>query len=176
MAGNRLAAAVSDAGALGSVPTTLRTPAQVRDDVRRLRHLTDRPFALNMTRRPFDSEMFDAVTTEAPPVFSLALGEPDDLVTRVHDAGAVFLQQLTTVEQAVRAAEAGVDVISAQGTESGGFCGDVSTVALVPQVVDRPATSDRSVPTQAPSVARRVGWTPRPTTKNWCGCAAAGSW
>ncbi|MFF9489330.1 NAD(P)H-dependent flavin oxidoreductase [Streptomyces sp. NPDC014676] len=132
----RLAAAVSDAGALGSVPTTLRTPAQVRDDVRRLRELTDRPFALNMTRRPFDPEVFDAVIAESPPVFSFALGEPDDLVTRVHDAGAVFLQQVTTVEQAVRAAEAGVDVISAQGTEAGGFCGDVSTMALVPQVVD----------------------------------------
>ncbi|MFI2507487.1 NAD(P)H-dependent flavin oxidoreductase [Streptomyces sp. NPDC018972] len=132
----RLAAAVSDAGALGSVPTTLRTPAQVRDDVRRLRDLTDRPFALNMTRRPFDPEVFDAVIAESPPVFSLALGEPDDLVTRVHDAGAIFLQQVTTVEQAVRAAEAGVDVISAQGTEAGGFCGDVSTMALVPQVVD----------------------------------------
>ncbi|MFJ9824496.1 NAD(P)H-dependent flavin oxidoreductase [Streptomyces sp. NPDC101160] len=134
--GMRLAAAVSDAGALGSLPTTLRTPAQVRDDVRRLRDLTDRPFALNMTRRPFDPEVFDAVMVEAPPVFSFALGEPDDLVTRVHDAGAVFLQQVTTVEQAVRAAEAGVDVISAQGTESGGFSGDVSTMALVPQVVD----------------------------------------
>ncbi|WP_282695924.1 nitronate monooxygenase [Streptomyces sp. CC208A] len=134
--GMRLAAAVSDAGALGSVPTTLRTPAQVRDDVRRFRELTDRPFALNMTRRPFDPEVFDAVIAEAPPVFSFALGEPGDLVTRVHDAGAVFLQQVTTVEQAVRAAEAGVDAISAQGTESGGFCGDVSTMALVPQVVD----------------------------------------
>ncbi|MEV4190397.1 NAD(P)H-dependent flavin oxidoreductase [Streptomyces toxytricini] len=134
--GVRLAAAVSGAGALGSVPTALRTPAQIRDDVRRLRDLTGRPFALNMTRRPFDPEVFDTVIAEAPPVFSFALGEPGDLVARVHEAGAVFLQQVTTVEQAERAAEAGVDVISAQGTESGGFCGDVSTMALVPQVVD----------------------------------------
>ncbi|CAL9337866.1 NAD(P)H-dependent flavin oxidoreductase [Streptomyces sp. enrichment culture] len=131
-----LAAAVSDAGALGSVPTTLRTPAQVREDVARLRDLTDRPFAVNMTRRPFDPEIFDAVIALAPRVFSFALGEPGDLVARVHDAGAVFLQQVTTVEQALRAAEAGVDVISAQGTESGGFSGQVSTMALVPQVVD----------------------------------------
>lgn len=134
--GMELAAAVSDAGALGSVPTTLRTAAQVRHDVARLRDLTGRPFAVNMTRRPFDADIFDTVLTLAPPVFSLALGEPDDLVGRVHDVGAVFLQQVTTVEQAVRAAEAGVDVISAQGTESGGFSGQVSTMALVPQVVD----------------------------------------
>jgi nitronate monooxygenase/enoyl-[acyl-carrier protein] reductase II len=134
--GMELAAAVSNAGALGSVPTALRGPEQVRDDVARLRDLTDRPFAVNMTRRPFDSEVFDAVLALSPPVFSFALGEPGDLAARVHDAGAVFIQQVTTVEQALRAAEAGVDVISAQGTESGGFSGHVSTLALVPQVVD----------------------------------------
>ncbi|MFF5981744.1 nitronate monooxygenase [Streptomyces olindensis] len=71
-----LAAVVSDAGALGSVPTTLRTPAQVRDDVARLRDLTDRPFAVNMNRRPFDTETFDAVMDLSPPVFSFALGDP----------------------------------------------------------------------------------------------------
>lgn len=134
--GMELVAAVSDAGALGSVPTTFRTSAQVREDVARLRDLTDRPFAVNMTRRPFDPEVFDTVLALSPPVFSFALGEPGDLVARVHDAGAVFLQQVTTVEQAVRAAEAGVDVISAQGSEAGGFSGHVSTIALVPQVVD----------------------------------------
>ncbi|MFG2986459.1 NAD(P)H-dependent flavin oxidoreductase [Streptomyces sp. NPDC048258] len=131
-----LTAAVSNAGALGSVPTTMRTAAQVRDDVARLRELTDRPFAVNMTRRPFDAEVFDAVVATAPPVFSLALGDPGDLVSRVHDAGALFMQQVTTVEQAMRAAEAGVDVIVAQGTEAGGFSGPVTTMALVPQVVD----------------------------------------
>jgi enoyl-[acyl-carrier protein] reductase II len=66
----------------------------------------------------------------------VALGEPGDLVKRVHQAGALYLHQVTTVEQAVRAAEAGADVISAQGMESGGFSGGVSTLALVPQVVD----------------------------------------
>jgi nitronate monooxygenase/enoyl-[acyl-carrier protein] reductase II len=134
--GVELAAAVSGAGALGSVPTTLRTPAQVRDDVARLRDLTGRPFAVNMTRRPFDPAVLDAVLALSPPVFSFALGEPGDLAARVHEAGAVFVQQVTTVEQAVRAAEAGADVISAQGTESGGFSGHVGTMALVPQVVD----------------------------------------
>src|SRR5215207_4406539 len=131
-----LAAAVSGAGGLGSVPTSLRTAGQVRQDVFRLRELTDRPFAVNMTRRPFSDDVFEAILADPPPVFSLALGQPHGLVERVHDAGAVFLQQVTTVEQAERAAEAGVDVISAQGTEAGGFSGYVSTMALVPQVVD----------------------------------------
>jgi nitronate monooxygenase/enoyl-[acyl-carrier protein] reductase II len=131
-----LPAAVSNAGGLGGVPTSLRTAAQVSEDVRKLRGLTDRPFAVNMARRPFLDDVFEAILRDPPRVFSLALGEPGDLVQRVHDAGAIFLQQVTTVEQAERAAEAGVDVISAQGTEAGGFSGFVSTLALVPQVVD----------------------------------------
>jgi enoyl-[acyl-carrier protein] reductase II len=131
-----LPAAVCAAGGLGSVPTSLRTADQVRGDLARLRELTDRPFAVNHTRRPFDEEVFAASLEDPPAVVSLALGEPGDLVARVHDAGALFLQQVTTVEQARQAAEAGVDAISAQGMESGGFSGSVSTLALVPQVVD----------------------------------------
>jgi enoyl-[acyl-carrier protein] reductase II len=96
-------------------------PPRRRQDLVRLRELTDRPFAVNHTRRPFSEEVF-AASLEAPPaVVSLALGEPGDLVARVHDAGALFLQQVTTVEQARQAVDAGADVISAQGMESGGF-------------------------------------------------------
>jgi enoyl-[acyl-carrier protein] reductase II len=79
-------------------------PPRRRQDLVRLRELTDRPFAVNHTRRPFSEEVF-AASLEAPPaVVSLALGEPGDLVARVHDAGALFLQQVTTVEQARQAA------------------------------------------------------------------------
>jgi nitronate monooxygenase/enoyl-[acyl-carrier protein] reductase II len=131
-----LVAAVSGAGGLGSVPTAMRTAGQVRADIAGVRSLTDRPFAVNMTRRPFSDDVFEAILADPPPVFSLALGEPGDLVARVHDVGAVFVQQVTTVAQAEQAAEAGVDVLIAQGTESGGFSGLVSTMALVPQVVD----------------------------------------
>jgi nitronate monooxygenase/enoyl-[acyl-carrier protein] reductase II len=131
-----LPAAVSNAGGLGSVPTALRTAGQVRHDIARLRDLTDQPFAVNMTRRPFLDDVFEAILADPPPIFSLALGEPGGLVKRVHDAGSVFMQQVTTVEQAERAAEAGADVISAQGTEAGGFSGRISTMALVPQIVD----------------------------------------
>lgn len=134
--GMELAAAVCSAGGLGSVPTALRDAGQVRADVARLREMTDRPFAVNMTRRLFEQEVFEAVLALSPAVFSYALGDPGDLVARVHDVGSVFLQQVTNVEQALRAAEAGVDVISAQGTESGAFSGSVATMPLVPQVVD----------------------------------------
>jgi enoyl-[acyl-carrier protein] reductase II len=132
----QLAAAVCEAGGLGSIPTSLRGAEQVRRDMARLRELTDRPFAVNHTRRPLDEEAFAATLEEPPAVVSVALGEPGDLVKRAHDAGALYLHQVTTVEQARQAAEAGADVISAQGMESGGFSGGVSALALVPQVVD----------------------------------------
>jgi nitronate monooxygenase/enoyl-[acyl-carrier protein] reductase II len=66
----------------------------------------------------------------------LALGDPGDLVERAHDAGILFIQQVHTVEQARRAAEKSVDVIIAQGSEAGGFGSTVSTMSLLPQVVD----------------------------------------
>lgn len=134
--GAELPAAVSNAGGLGSVATTLRSPHQVRAAIVAVRRLTARPFAVNVTRRPFDEAVFAAVVEEAPPVLSLALGDPGDLVERAHAAGCRFMEQVTTVRQAVQAAEAGVDVIVAQGAEGGGFSGSVGTMALVPQVID----------------------------------------
>jgi nitronate monooxygenase/enoyl-[acyl-carrier protein] reductase II len=134
-----LAAAVSNAGALGSLATNVRSADTVREDMRRLRAATDRPFAVNHTLRPFDEEAFAATLEEPPAVVSFALGHRRELVERAHEAGALFMQQVHTVEQANAAAESGVDVIVAQGGEAGGFGGFVSTMALVPQVVDAAA-------------------------------------
>ncbi len=135
--GAELPAAVSNEGGLGSIATALRTPDQVRADITAVRRLIgDRPFAVNVTRRPFDEAIFAAVLEEAPPVVSLALGDPGDLVERAHAAGCRFIEQVATVRQAVEAAEAGVDVIVAQGAEAGGFSGSAGTMTLVPQVVD----------------------------------------
>jgi enoyl-[acyl-carrier protein] reductase II len=131
-----LVAAVSNAGGLGSVGTSLWTAEDVRKQILRVRELTDRPFAVNHVVRPFNEEAF-ALTLEArPKVVSFALGDPGDLVERAHDAGILFMQQVHTVEQARRAAEKGVDVIITQGSEAGGFGSTVSTMSLLPQVVD----------------------------------------
>ena len=131
-----LVAAVSNAGGLGSVGTSLQSAEDLRKQLARTRELTDRPFAVNHTARPFKEEAF-ALTLEAgPKLVSFALGHPGDLVERAHDAGILFMQQVHTVEQAYRAAEAEVDVIVAQGSEAGGFGGTVGAMSLVPQVVD----------------------------------------
>jgi enoyl-[acyl-carrier protein] reductase II len=135
--GPELVAAVSKAGGLGSVATSLRNAEQVRAEISRVRELADnRPFAVNLTWRPFDDDVFETALAERPAVMSLALGAPGDLVERAHAAGCVFVEQVTTVAQAREAAEAGVDVIVAQGGEGGGFSGSIGTPALVPQVVD----------------------------------------
>ncbi|HKX48546.1 MAG TPA: nitronate monooxygenase, partial [Gaiellaceae bacterium] len=131
-----LSAAVSVAGGLGSVGTALLDASRVRELIRSVRELTDRPFAVNFTARPLVDEVFEAVLEEAPAVVSYALGDPGELPARVHGTGAVFVQQVHTVGQARTAADRGVDVLIAQGSEAGGFGGTVGAFALLPQVVD----------------------------------------
>ena len=131
-----LTAAVSNAGALGSVGTALLDADRVRALIARVRDLTDRPFAVNFTARPLVEEVFAAALAVQPAVVSYALAEPGELVKRAHDAGALFMQQVHTVDQGHAAAEMGVDVIIAQGSEAGGFGGTVGALTLIPQVVE----------------------------------------
>jgi enoyl-[acyl-carrier protein] reductase II len=131
-----LAAAISGAGALGSVGTALRTTAELRAQWKRLRELTDRPFAINHTVRPFDEEAFAATLAYRPAAISFHLGVPADLIARAHAADILWIQQVMNRGQALEAVSAGADVIVAQGGEAGGNSGWVSTMVLVPQVVD----------------------------------------
>jgi enoyl-[acyl-carrier protein] reductase II len=131
-----LAAAVCESGALGSVGSVLRPAAELREQWETLRALTNRPFAINHTARPFDPEVFDQILDFGPAVVSFHLGDPDGLVERAHAVGALWMQQVMNAEQARRAADLGVDVIIAQGAEAGGHGGGVSTMVLVPQVID----------------------------------------
>jgi len=131
-----LAAAVSNAGALGSLGIWQRSPEQVRSDLAALREATDRPIALNHVVPDLNEEAFELTLREAPTVMAFALDDAGPLIQRVHDAGCLAMQQVHTVEQAERAAEHGADLIVAQGGEAGGYGGAVSTLALVPQVVD----------------------------------------
>lgn len=144
-----LAAAVSNAGALGSIGTFGLDPIKLvraADDLERqfasIGQLTDRPFAVNFVVPYFEESvderavLFERGLSIHPRVVSFALGDPDELVERVHDIGALVMVQVTTVGQAEQAAAHGADVIVAQGGESGGYGGSVATMVLVPQVVD----------------------------------------
>ncbi|MCZ6876164.1 MAG: nitronate monooxygenase family protein [bacterium] len=131
-----LVAAVSNAGGLGSLGCDLRPVDDLTRQLARIRELTDRPFAINHLLLTLDDEAFARTLEARPPVVSLAGADPGELVQRAHDAGARVIQQVHTVQQACQAAERGVDVIIAQGTEAGGHGGTVATLALIPQVVD----------------------------------------
>src|SRR5580704_17053236 len=131
-----LAAAVSNAGGLGGIGTLFRATTAIKRDIDVVRTLTSRPFAVNHIPQTLDAEAFRYTLETRPAVISFTLADPGELVRQAHDVGSRVMVQITTVAQAIQAAERGADVISAQGSESGGYCGEVSTMALVPQVVD----------------------------------------
>ena len=118
------------------IGTLFRSIAAIKRDIDVVRTLTSRPFAINHIPQAMDAEAFRYTLEAKPAVISFALDDPGDMVRQAHDVGSRVMLQVTTVAQAVRGAERGVDAIIAQGGESGGYCGDVSTMALVPQVVD----------------------------------------
>lgn len=131
-----LAAAVSNAGGLGGIGSLFRSADAVKRDIEVVRKLTSRPFAINHIPQAMNADVFAFALAARPSVMSFTLADPGDLVQQAHDVGAMVMVQVTNVAQAVEAARRGADVISAQGSESGGYCGDVSTMTLVPQVVD----------------------------------------
>jgi enoyl-[acyl-carrier protein] reductase II len=133
-----LVAAVSDAGALGSIGSVFESAESVERQIARVRELTNGPFAVNHVVPLLDEEAFEATLEAKPPVISLALGDPGDLVERAHAAGSKVVHQVHTVTQARRVAELAVDAIIAQGSEAGGqgMSLGVGVMALIPQVVD----------------------------------------
>ncbi len=135
--GPELAAAVSNAGGLGIMAAGQNPPAVLRGEIRRLRQLTDRPFGVNLLLVIPQDENVAVCLEEGVPIVSFYLGDPSPYVKRVHAAGALVFDQVGSVEAARRSAAAGVDVIVAQGTEAGGHVtGEVSTMVLVPRMVD----------------------------------------
>jgi enoyl-[acyl-carrier protein] reductase II len=130
------AAAASNQGALGSIGSLFRTSAAVKRDIDVVQQLTNRNYAVNHIPPTLDADAFRHTLAARPAVISFALGDPGDLARQARDAGAKVMIQVTTVAQAIEAAKRGADVIIAQGGEAGGYGGSVSTMALVPQVVD----------------------------------------
>jgi nitronate monooxygenase len=131
----QLAAAVSNAGALGMV--TLTWSDDVGAVVRETAALTTRPFGGNFVltedrRRPLDQALEAGLR-----IVSFLLGDPASYVQAVHDAGGLVLLTVGSAEEARRGVASGVDVIVAQGWEAGGHVrGTVATLPLVPAVVD----------------------------------------
>ena len=131
----RLAAAVSNAGALGMV--TLTWSADVGAVVRETAALTARPFGGNFVLTEDHHRHVDQALEAGLRIVSFMLGDPGGYVGPVHDAGGVVMHTVGTAEEARRAVASGADVVVAQGWEAGGHVwGSVATLPLVPAVVD----------------------------------------
>jgi enoyl-[acyl-carrier protein] reductase II len=131
-----LVAAVSNAGGLGIIGGLSRDADELREEILKVRQLTSRPFGVNHVVSQLDSDAIDVTLELRVPVLSLAWGKADEIVRRAHDAGIKVIHQVNTPEEAGRAASDGADVIVAQGSEGGGHVGAMSTLPLVPQVID----------------------------------------
>jgi nitronate monooxygenase len=130
-----LAAAVSNAGALGMVTLTWSDP--VADTVRATAALTDRPFGGNLVLTTDQHRRLDQALEAGLRIVSLFFGDPAGYVEPVHAADGIVLATVSSADEARRAVANGVDVIVAQGWESGGHVrGQVATLPLIPAVVD----------------------------------------
>ncbi len=132
-----LAAAVSDAGGLGTIGTGHYPPDWVRQQIRETKALTRRPFGVNIAlTSPYVKQITDIIIDEKIAVISTGAGDPGEFVPRLKQAGIIFVPVVSGVKAARRMEKAGADVIVAEGMESGGRIGETTTLALVPQVVD----------------------------------------
>jgi nitronate monooxygenase len=130
-----LAAAVSNAGGLGMLALTWSSPAG--EVVRQTADLTDRSFGGNLALASDQHRRLDEALEAGIRIVSLFWGDPSGYVEQIHEAGGIVLHTVGSAEDARRAAASGVDVVVAQGWESGGHVwGQVATLPLVPAVVD----------------------------------------
>ncbi|MDQ3044623.1 MAG: nitronate monooxygenase, partial [Chloroflexota bacterium] len=127
---------VSKAGGLGILGCLHRDPEEIAHEVELIRAATGRPFGINLVLGQCSPEQWRAAFAARPPVLSTSWGDVAPVMDRAKEAGCLVVHQVNTVTGAKDAVRAGVDAIIAQGSEGGGHVGWVSTMALVPQVVD----------------------------------------
>ncbi|HZP42214.1 MAG TPA: nitronate monooxygenase [Candidatus Binatia bacterium] len=133
-----LVAAVSNAGGLGVMGAANLSPEGLREEIRRTKALTDKPFAVDLLApleamiEPFLPVLYE----EDVRIFVAGLAVPEKHVAEMKRRGMKIMVMCGKVAHALRAERAGADVVAAQGTEAGGHTGEIGTFALVPQVVD----------------------------------------
>ncbi|MEW5322512.1 nitronate monooxygenase family protein [Geobacillus thermoleovorans] len=137
-----LAAAVSNAGGLGQITAmSLDGPEQLREEIRKVKEKTDRPFGVNFAigqhGRPF-AHMLEAALDEGVPVVSVTGGNPAPFFEQLKGTNVKKLVLVAAVRQAVKAEELGADAVMVVGQEGGGHLGkyDTGTFVLIPKVVD----------------------------------------
>lgn len=132
-----LAAAVSEAGGLGIIGAGGMDAEMVRNQVREVKKLTNKPFGVNvMLMNPHAPEIAKMLVEEDVKVVTTGAGSPEKFMPMWKEAGIKVIPVIASVAYAKRMEKVGADAIVAEGTESGGHIGEATTMTLVPQVVD----------------------------------------
>ena len=132
-----LAAAVSNAGGLGLISSINAGTDAVRNEIRKCRELTDRPFGVNiMLQAPNAAEIAHMVVEEGVKILTTGAGSPAQYMPMWKEAGIKVIPVVASVALALKMQAAGADAVVAEGAESGGHVGELHTMPLVPQVVD----------------------------------------
>ncbi|MBR1458321.1 MAG: nitronate monooxygenase [Oscillospiraceae bacterium] len=137
IADGKLAAAVSNAGGLGIISAMNANAEYVREQIHIARGLTDKPFGVNiMLMSPFAAECAQVCAEEKPAVITTGAGSAAPYIPMWKEAGIKVIPVIASVTMAKQAEKAGADAVIAEGQESGGHIGELTTMALVPQVAD----------------------------------------
>ncbi|MCI8560527.1 MAG: enoyl-[acyl-carrier-protein] reductase FabK [Dorea sp.] len=132
-----LAAAVSNAGGLGLIGAASAPADWVREQIKKAKELTDKPFGVNiMLMSPYADEVAEIVAKEGVKVVTTGAGNPEKYMKMWKEAGVKVVPVVASVALAKRMERSGADALVAEGCEAGGHIGESTTMVLVPQVVD----------------------------------------
>lgn len=132
-----LVAAVSEAGGLGVIGSGTAPPEWLEEQIGKIKKSTDKPFGVNvMLMSPFADQIMEIIVREKVPVVTTGAGNPGKYIPKLKEVGTKIIPVIPSVALAQRMERAGVDAVIAEGGESGGHVGELTTLPLVPQVVD----------------------------------------
>lgn len=132
-----LAAAVSNGGGLGVIAAGSMPPDLLDAEIKRLKQMTDKPFAVNiMLMSPTAEDAIEVIAENRVPVVTTGAGSPGKVIERLKPLGTIIIPVIASVAHAKRVERQGADAVVAEGTEAGGHIGELTTMVLVPQVVD----------------------------------------
>lgn len=132
-----LASAVSEAGGIGMIGAGNAPGEVVEKEILKAKEITNKPFGVNiMLLSPFAEEVVDVVCKHKIPVVTTGAGNPGKFMEKLKNAGTKVIPVVPSVALAKRMESLGADAVIAEGTEAGGHIGELTTMALVPQVVD----------------------------------------
>ena len=137
VAEHHLAAAVSEAGGFGLIGAASAPPEIVREEIRKAKELTDKPFGVNiMLLNPNADEVAKIVVEEGIQAVTTGAGNPEKYMSMWKEAGVKVIPVVASVAMAKRMERYGADAVVAEGMEAGGHIGNQTTMALIPQIVD----------------------------------------